>query len=116
MTTDMGKRREARERAVQFLFQQEVNPADDLAAALDQFWNSQREAARAEDAAPSTWGERKVELPPPTAAEAADATFLPTRSSGARSQHREASGCDSILQKYRQKLGSATASPPWTGT
>ena len=38
----MGKRREARERAVQFLFQYDLNPPENLDAALEHFWNSQR--------------------------------------------------------------------------
>lgn len=92
----MGKRREARERAVQFLFQQEANPAEDLGAALDQFWNSQREAALAEESGPSTWGERK-ELPPPTAEEAAERLFADPLIRGTL-EHREA--IDVILQKY----------------
>jgi transcription termination factor NusB len=33
----MGKRREARERAVQFLFQHDLNPPADLPAALEQY-------------------------------------------------------------------------------
>ena len=41
----MGKRREARERAVQFLFQHDLNPPEKLEEALEQFWNSQRTAA-----------------------------------------------------------------------
>ena len=41
----MGKRREARERAVQFLFQHDLNPPENLEAELSQFWNSQRAAA-----------------------------------------------------------------------
>ena len=45
----MGKRREARERAVQFLFQHDLNPPENLEAALAQFWSSQRTAAIAED-------------------------------------------------------------------
>ena len=45
----MGKRREARERAVQFLFQYDLNPPEKLDEALDHFWNSQRAAAIAED-------------------------------------------------------------------
>jgi len=71
---DMGTRREARERAVQFLFQHDLNPPGDLQEALDQFWNSQRAAALAEDKGPATWGE-KVELPPPTAEESAVRLF-----------------------------------------
>jgi N utilization substance protein B len=70
----MGTRREARERAVQFLFQYDLNPPDDLEAALNQFWESQRAAAIAEEKGPSTWGE-KTELPPPTTEESAVRLF-----------------------------------------
>ena len=35
--TVMRKRREAHEHAIQFLFQYDVNPPEDLAAALDHF-------------------------------------------------------------------------------
>ena len=96
MVPDMGKRREARECAVQFLFQQEANPAEDLDAALEQFWISQREAALADDKAPSTWGERK-ELPPPTAEQAAERLFADPLIRGTL-EHRDA--IDTILQKY----------------
>jgi len=70
----MGTRREARQRAVQFLFQHDLNPPGNLEEALDQFWSSQRTAALAEEKGPTTWGE-KVELPPPTADEAAVRLF-----------------------------------------
>ncbi len=70
----MGTRREARERAVQFLFQHDLNPLGNLDEALDHFWGSQRTAAFALDKGPSTWGE-KVELPPPSAEEAAIRLF-----------------------------------------
>jgi transcription antitermination protein NusB len=59
----MGKRREARERAVQFLFQYDLNPPEHLDEALDQFWDSQRAASIAEEKAGATWGQ-KPELPP----------------------------------------------------
>ena len=65
----MGKRREARERAVQFLFQHDLNPREDLDAALNEFWESQRAASIAEDKGRANWNEPVV-LPPPTAAEA----------------------------------------------
>jgi N utilization substance protein B len=65
----MGKRREARERAVQFLFQHDLNPPDDIERALNEFWESQRAAAIAEDKGKATWGQ-PTELPPPTASEA----------------------------------------------
>lgn len=68
----MGQRREARERAVQFLFQYDLNPPEDLDRALEIFWESQRAAALGTDRA--TWGE-KVELPPPTAEETAVRLF-----------------------------------------
>jgi len=70
----MGKRREARERAVQFLFQHDLNPPEDLELELATFWNSQRTAAIEEDKGPATWGE-KVDLPPPTTEEAETRLF-----------------------------------------
>ncbi|MDB6029053.1 MAG: nusB [Verrucomicrobiales bacterium] len=70
----MGKRREARERAVQFLFQHELNPPEKLDQALDHFWESQRASAIAGDKGPAMWGETP-ELPPPTTEEAATRLF-----------------------------------------
>lgn len=70
----MGMRREARERAVQFLFQHDLNQPEDLEEALRVFWESQRSAALAEDKGVARWGEA-VELPPPTAEEAAIRVF-----------------------------------------
>jgi len=65
----MGKRREARERAVQFLFQHDLNPPENLDRALNEFWDTQRAAAIAGEKGPATWGQ-PVQLPPPTAEEA----------------------------------------------
>jgi N utilization substance protein B len=65
----MGKRREARERAVQFLFQHDLNPPDNLELELATFWNSQRAAAMEEEKGPARWGQA-AELPPPTVEEA----------------------------------------------
>lgn len=70
----MGQRRDARERAVQFLFQYDLNPPEDLELALAQFWNSQRTAALAEDKGNATWGQ-KTELPPPSVEETALRVF-----------------------------------------
>jgi N utilization substance protein B len=70
----MGQRREARERAVQFLFQHDLNPADKLDEALDHFWDSQRAPAIAEEKAAATWGQ-KTDLPPATAQELATRSF-----------------------------------------
>ena len=59
----MGHRREARERAVQFLFQHDLNPPEKLDEALEHFWDSQRAPAIAEEKARATWGQ-KTELAP----------------------------------------------------
>ena len=65
----MGKRHEARERAVQFLFQHELNPPANLELELAHFWSAQRMSALEDEKAPSTWGPRD-ETAPPTADEA----------------------------------------------
>ncbi len=70
----MGMRREARERAVQFLFQYDLNKPENLDDALKQFWDSQRAAVIQEEKAKARWGEAQ-ELPPPTADEAAMRLF-----------------------------------------
>jgi transcription antitermination protein NusB len=70
----MGKRREARERAVQFLFQHDLNPVEDLPAALERFWESQRAATLAEEKGVATWGQ-PVQLAPPTPEEIAIREF-----------------------------------------
>jgi N utilization substance protein B len=92
----MGKRREARERAVQFLFQHDLNPPEDLAAALDQFWQSQHAAALAVDKATATWGQ-PVELPPPTADEAATRLFADPLIRGTLEHRDEA---DVLIKKH----------------
>lgn len=69
-----GKRREARERAVQFLFQHEMNPPESLDKTLEEFWVTQRANTQAEKVEGATWGE-KQELPPPTTDEAAVQLF-----------------------------------------
>jgi transcription antitermination protein NusB len=68
----MGMRRVARERAVQFLFQYDLNPPENLAEALERFWEIQRTAAL--DQGKAMWGE-KVVLPPPTAEESTTQLF-----------------------------------------
>jgi len=92
----MGKRREARERAVQFLFQHDLSPPDDLDRALDEFWQTQRAAAIAEDKGPANWGQQ-VELPPPTAAEAETRLFADPLIRGTL-QHRDA--IDALFMKH----------------
>jgi len=92
----MGKRREARERAVQFLFQNDLNPPADLDAALEHFWETQRGAAIAEEKGTATWGQ-PVELPPPTADEAAVRLFADPLIRGALENREEA---DAIITKH----------------
>jgi N utilization substance protein B len=92
----MGKRREARERVVQFLFQHDINPPEDLDAALEQFWQTQRAAAIAEDKGAATWGQ-PTELPPPTTDEAAVRLFADPLIRGAL-EHREES--DELIRKH----------------
>ena len=92
----MGKRREARERAVQFLFQHDLNPPENLDEALDQFWSSQRAAALADDKAKATWGE-KIELPPPTAEDDAVRLFSDPLIRGAIEHRDEA---DERIRRY----------------
>ncbi len=92
----MGKRREARERAVQFLFQYDLNPPENLEAALEQFWDSQRTAAIAEEKGTATWGQQ-VELPPPTAEEAAVRLFADPLIRGTLQTREEA---DTVIKKF----------------
>ena len=84
----MGKRREARERAVQFLFQHDLNPPENLDRELNEFWDTQRAAAIAGEKAPATWGQ-KIELPPPTAEEAETRLFADPLIRGVL-EHRDA--------------------------
>lgn len=70
----MRKRREARERAVQFLFQYDLNPPENLQAALDQFWEAQRVNAAQEKLTGATWGE-KIQVPPPSPEDQAQRLF-----------------------------------------
>jgi N utilization substance protein B len=92
----MGKRREGRERAIQFLFQHDLNPPEDLAGALDQFWESQRAAAIAGDKGAATWGQ-VVELPPPTTGEAAVRLFADPLIRGTLEHRDEA---DEVIKKH----------------
>src|SRR5215813_14145162 len=92
----MGKRRESRERAVQFLFQHDLNRPDDLERALEQFWESQRAAAIAEDKGGATWGQ-PTELPPPSADEAAVRLFADPLIRGALENRQEA---DDLIKKH----------------
>ena len=92
----MGTRREARERAVQFLFQHDLNPPENLDEALNQFWDSQRLAAIAVEKAGATWGER-IELPPPSAEEAEMRLFAEPLIRGTLQYRNEA---DAVITKH----------------
>ena len=94
----MGKRREARERAVQFLFQHDLNPPEDIEGALNEFWHSQQAAALADEKGVAHWGEN-VELPPPTTDEAALRLFAEPLIRGTL-QHRDA--IDAEIKKHAQ--------------
>jgi N utilization substance protein B len=70
----MGMRREARERAVQFLFQHDLNPPEDLEAALNHFWEAQHVAALTDAEKDATLKEGQS-VPPPSASQAAVRLF-----------------------------------------
>jgi transcription antitermination protein NusB len=93
----MGQRREARERAVQFLFQHDINPPEDLEAALKQFWDSQSLGARAIDDK-ATWGQPQ-ETPPPSAEEASIRLFAEPLIRGALENRAR---LDDEIRKYAQ--------------
>ena len=92
----MGKRREARERAVQFLFQHDLNPPEDLSAALERFWESQRAAAISGEKGMATWGQ-PVELPPPTTEETSIRAFADPLILGTLEHRDEA---DAVIKKH----------------
>jgi len=92
----MGIRREARERAVQFLFQHDLNPPEKLAEALETFWNSQRPELQEVEKGPARWGEH-AELPPPSSEFTAMRMFAEGLIQGVL-EHREA--LDETIRKY----------------
>ena len=92
----MGKRREARERAVQFLFQYDLNSPENLDEALAIFWESQRQPVLEADKAKSSWGE-PAPLPPPSSDEAALRLFAEPLIRGTIEHRAE---CDEIIKKH----------------
>jgi transcription antitermination protein NusB len=92
----MGKRREARERAVQFLFQHDLSPADDLPTALERFWETQRAAAIADEKGVAKWGQ-PTEVSPPTAEEVAIREFADPLIRGTLEHRDEA---DAVIKKH----------------
>jgi N utilization substance protein B len=91
----MRKRREARERAVQFLFQYDVNPPEDLEGALDHFWENTRLNQYLETRG-ATWGE-KIVPPPPSADDIALRLFADELIRGVV-RHREEA--DAIIREH----------------
>ena len=83
----MGTRRHARERAIQFLFQHELNPPEDLSAALEYFWMHHRPAVAEVQEGKTNWGLEK-ELPPPTTDDVAIQEFAEPLVRGVL-QHRD---------------------------
>ena len=81
---------------MQFLFQYDLNQSEDLEQALRFFWESQRAAALAEEKGAARWGE-PVELPPPTAEEAAVRSFAEPLIRGTLEHLAEA---DAQIRKY----------------
>jgi len=95
----MGKRREARERAVQFLFQYDLNrpeTPESLESALDHFWESQQAAAIADEKGAANWGQAP-ELPPASAEDLAMRQFADPLIRGTL-EHRDA--MDEIIKKH----------------
>lgn len=92
----MRKRREARERAVQFLFQCDLNPPEDLPAALNHFWDSHRLTAQLDRNPGPTYGQ-PVEVPPPGAEELAMRLFADGLITGSLQHQTEA---DKIIRDF----------------
>ncbi len=98
MMSNMGQRREARERAVQFLFQHDLNPPENLEEALGHFWSSQRATAIAQEKTGANWGEA-IQLPPPSAEELGTRLFADKLIRGVL-QHR--ADLDKKIQEHAQ--------------
>jgi N utilization substance protein B len=94
----MGVRREARERAVQFLFQFDLNKPEKLDEALDHFWQTQQVAAIAEEKAGARWNE-PIEVAPPTSDEAAVRLFADPLIKGAL---KNVEAIDETIRRYAQ--------------
>lgn len=93
-------RRLARERAVQFLFQHDLNPTDDVGAAVDHFWETQRLAALPENEGP-TWGQ-PIEVPPPTTDDVALREFADSLIRGCLEHRAE---LDEIIKSHSKNWG-----------
>jgi N utilization substance protein B len=92
----MRKRREARERALQFLFQDDLNPSANPDEALNQFWDTVRLAALQEAQTGPTYG-APLELPLPTPEEIATRMFADALVRGVLQRREE---LDGVIQRY----------------
>lgn len=92
----MRKRREARERAVQFLFQCDLNPPESLPAALDHFWDAHRLTLQLDRNPGPTYGQ-PVDVPPPKAEEQAMRIFADGLIAGALEHQAES---DEIIRSF----------------
>lgn len=92
----MQPRRIAREKALQFLFQYEINHPEDLDDALKTFWDSQRMSAAMKKISGPTYGE-EVELPPITSKDLVIRNFA---ESLIRGSIKQAEACDKRLSVY----------------
>jgi len=93
----MGMRREARERAVQFLFQFELNPPEDLVGALNSFWTSQYEVQPDQSKPVYPQEETEVEAPAPSTKEVSVRLFADPLITGVI-EHREE--LDQTIKKH----------------
>lgn len=103
----MGIRRKAREKAVQFLFQHDLNPPENLPEALDHFWISQSIAAIEDESGKAKWGE-ETELPPPTAEEASIRVFADPLIEGALA-YRDTADAEIVKHAANWKLSRIAA-------
>ncbi|MGA0409973.1 MAG: transcription antitermination factor NusB [Limisphaerales bacterium] len=96
----MGLRREARERALQFLFQHDMNPveAEELPGHLRHFWETHQLSESGYEKGRATWG-KKIELPPPSKRDLSLRVFAESLILGVLEKKDE---LDIRLQKYVQ--------------
>ena len=109
------KRREARERAVQFLFQHDLNPPEKLDEALAQFWQFPDCGKPSPRKKPPPPGGRIFRhSPPPSYGRGRHAPLRRDNSiRGAIGVPRPE--VDRKSSRTTRRTGNCTASPPWTG-
>ena len=93
----MRPRREAREKAVQFLFQHDLNPPSDLKDALDRFWASQCSAQKGAGPEPASPEESPQNLDGPDTYESSVRLFADPLIAGVLEQRDEV---DAVIKKH----------------